>query len=95
MSNSNTTLVKVKLTETQLTQLETNYSNTTLVKVKSQYNTATHFICYSNTTLVKVKLSECLNATKIKTIQIQHLLKLNSSSASDNNFSAGFKYNTC
>ena len=31
---SNTTLVKVKLTESQLTKLEQNYSNTTLVKVK-------------------------------------------------------------
>ena len=31
----------------------------------------------SNTTFVKVKLSEFSNVIKIKTIQIQHLLKLN------------------
>ena len=53
-------------------------SNTTLVKVKlpEQYYQLNFFI-NSNTTLVKVKLYSNNIMGRTKSIQIQHLLKLN------------------
>ena len=67
LKNSNTTLVKVKLTETQLTKLEQNYSNTTLVKVKFDYIYCYIWSrCYSNTTLVKVKFDEAIDESTKK-----------------------------
>ena len=59
--------------------LRTTNSNTTLVKVKFFWLSLMVMVGIdSNTTLVKVKyMSEFSNVIKIKTIQIQHLLKLN------------------
>ena len=55
-----------------------NNSNTTLVKVKCKYPMlACRYAGYSNTTLVKVKFKEGAKWIIQKTIQIQHLLKLN------------------
>ena len=56
MTNSNTTLVKVKFVSIAPFSGSQSYSNTTLVKVKSlSYLKIKLVFGYSNTTLVKVK----------------------------------------
>ena len=71
-------------------------SNTTLVKVKCKYPMlACRYAGYSNTTLVKVKFKEGAKWIIQKTIQIQHLLKLNIKDIAALTEGQTFKYNTC
>ena len=73
-----------------------NNSNTTLVKVKCKYPMlACRYAGYSNTTLVKVKFKEGAKWIIQKTIQIQHLLKLNFCLHLGKVLGKTFKYNTC
>ena len=79
LSNSNTTLVKVKFAHRSISHVSILYSNTTLVKVK--YADAQEVNAQarnSNTTLVKVKCRRHIKHARNNCIQIQLLLKLNS-----------------
>ena len=72
------------------------YSNTTLVKVKLLLTAIVGTVLAdSNTTLVKVKYLKQIYYYKFRTIQIQHLLKLNKGWKQVHDDQIKFKYNTC